>query len=477
MKPKSFFHLFFLLLSIGLGLFIVVIDSTILNIALPSISQDFQSTFSTIQWTIIAYSLCLTALVPIFGRVGDIYGRKKLYLFGQVFFLLGSLLAGMSTDIVTIIGARVLQSLGGAMITSNTLAIIADSFEKEKRGMVMGLQAILISGGAAIGPTLGGFIVTHFGWRWIFFINIPIGIVSILLGLKFLEDQIQERRKEDLDWLGAFLLFLGVGSFLLAITEGGEWGWWSPRILLLAFGGLLFQGVFFWRQTQIKHPLLDLSLLKIRSFVFGQLAGVFAMSSISMTSFLFPFYWQTLRGFSAQKTGLLMLPLPLGIMFMSPFAGKLSDYRGARLITTLGLLVVAFGFFMLTFIHSNSEIFDVLWRIAFVGIGLGMFLAPNNNSIISSVPNHRRGVAAGFLGMFRYSGQSIGVALGGTIFATAIRWGTDSTQSVSDFFTNAPSGPAQLELYSRQFETGFHYVFIFGVFFGLLGALLSAQRS
>src|SRR5665811_1970699 len=257
------------LFSVGLGLFMVVIDVSILNIALPQIADSLDATMASIQWTLIGYTLFMTALAPLFGRISDVMGRKRLFITGVSIFALGSLTAALSPTIFWLIGARLVQAVGGALITTNVLAIITDTFPEGKRGAAMGAQAILVSGGAAIGPTLGGFLVTHFGWEAIFFVNLPVGLIAVVLALKILPSLRSHRAREPLDWPGAGLLMTSLASILLAITQGASWGWTSNTILGLAVLGAAGASVFVWWELRARYPLVDLPLFRNRAFSAG----------------------------------------------------------------------------------------------------------------------------------------------------------------------------------------------------------------
>ncbi|MHB8869694.1 MAG: DHA2 family efflux MFS transporter permease subunit, partial [Thermoleophilia bacterium] len=329
------------LLSVGLGLFMVVVDMSILNIALPQIAGSLHAGMGSIQWTLIAYTLLMTTLVPLFGRVSDVLGRKRLFILGMAIFTLGSLFAALSPSIHWLIAARLVQAAGGALISTNVLAIIADTFPEGKRGVAMGVQAILVSGGAAIGPTLGGFLVTRFGWEAVFYVNLPVGLIATVLAIKILPPLRSHRVREPLDWLGAGLLMTGLASVLLAITQGASWGWTSNAVLGLIVLGLAALSVFVWWEARVRYPLVDLTLFRIRAFSAGQLAGLFGTMAFASMMFLLPFYWQGLRGLSAQEAGIMMLPLPVVLMVVAPISGRLSDGHGARAIASSGLLVVA----------------------------------------------------------------------------------------------------------------------------------------
>ncbi len=468
------------LLSVALGLLMVVVDISILNVALPSIATTMNASLAEIEWTLIAYTLALTGLVPFFGRISDVFGRKRLFIAGELIFAGASLLAAQSPFMLWLIGARVVQALGGALITSNTLAIITDTFPAGKRGTAMGAQAIIMSGGAAIGPTLGGLLVTHFGWGSVFYINVPLGLFAAIFGWRILPPLRSNRTMEPIDWVGSGLLFVGLSGTLLGVTKGPDWGWETTATLISIIGGLITLGLFILWELHRRSPLIDLSLFKIQEFTFGQLAGLFATMSLSSLTFLFPFYWQGMRGYSAQAAGLLLLPLPLALMITAPIAGRMSDRVGARGISTAGLLTLGLALFLISQITVGMSIWNVLWRLLFLGAGLGMFTAPNNNAVMSSVPSQRRGIAAGLLGMFRFTGQSVGIAFAGVLFAIfavapggfALH-GLPSTNEASGVAVNA----AQMQMIREAFVHGLDAVALAAIPLAIFGAFLSFSRG
>lgn len=465
--------------SVSLGLFMVVVDISILNIALPTIAADMKADLSEVEWTLIAYTLALTGLVPIFGRISDVIGRKRLFLTGIIIFALGSLVAASSVNLGMLIGARLIQALGGGLITSNTLAIITDTFPAGKRGAAMGIQAILVSGGAALGPTLGGFLVTNLGWQAVFLVNVPVGVVAATTAFFVIPPLKSNRTLEPIDWVGAGLIMGGFSSLLLGITKGPDWGWTNTSILLPLGVGIALSVTFIWWELRRKFPLVDLSLFKIREFAAGQTAGIFATIALSSMMLIMPFYWQGLRGFSAEKAGVLMLPMPLSLMVVAPLAGRYSDKLGARGLATTGLVIIMVGLFLISRVGAEMQVWDVLWRLSVFGAGLGMFMAPNNNAVMSSVPAARRGIASGLLGTFRYTGQSLGVALAGTVFASFVtgHGGLSGAMPSPETMHRLAADPAALAAFQHSFMRGMHAAALSGIPFAGVGAILSLLRG
>ncbi len=457
----------------------VVLDISILNIALPTIAEKLNASLAGVEWTLIAYTLALTGLVPVFGRISDVLGRKRLFIIGVLGFAGASLLASFSPSILWLIGARVIQAFGGALITSNVLAIITDIFPPGERGTAMGAQTILISGGAAVGPTLGGFLVTHFGWQSVFLINVPVGVIAAVLAWRILPPLQDHRTMEPVDWLGAGLLVTGTAMLLLGLTKAPDWGWASVKVDGLLVGGLAVAALFILREQRARFPLVDLSLFKVREFATGQTAGIFATIAMATAMLLFPFYWQTVRGYSAESAGLLMFPLPLTLMFVAPATGRLSDKVGSRGLTTAGLGIVIVGLLCMSQITADMPVWDVLWRLVVFAAGLGTFLPPNNNAVMSAVPSDKRGIGAGLLGMFRYGGQSIGVAFAGTTFAAFATSGLISLHSLPSPQQMAALGSDQATRMAMEtaFTNGMRAAAILAVPLAGVGMALSFVRG
>jgi len=459
-------------LAVALGQFMVVVDVTIVNIALPAIARDLRASLPELEWAVIAYSLTMIGLVPTLGRLSDVMGRKRLYVLGLAIFGAASLLAGQSQHIFVLVMARVVQAIGGALITSNTLAILTDVFPPGKRGVAMGLQSILIGTGAAVGPVLGGFLVTTFGWEAIFWVNVPVSLVASAVAWSVLPASPARDRREPIDWTGAALLLVALVATLAGVSHAPEWGWGSRPFLALTGVGSVAFALFAWRQRVAPSPIIQRSLFRNWPFVAGQLAGFFGtMAMISMV-FTLPFYWQALRGESARTAGLFMLPLPLAIMCVSPLAGRLSDKLGARGLTTAGLGLVASGAWLLSWVGMHTPVPDVLWRVALIGIGLGAFLAPNTSVTMSAAPESDRGAASGLLALFRFLGQSSGIVAAGTLL------GHFASQSELGQLLEAHSTTALAAAAARErLLAGFHAVCVAVVPIALAGTLVSFARG
>jgi len=468
-----------ILVTVSLGLFMTVIDMTILSVALPTLVRDLGASTGEVEWTLIVYTLAMAALVPMFGRISDVFGRKRLFIAGLLIFAVSSLLCAQSPSVMWLIAARLVQALGGAMISSNSLAIISDTFPAGKRGLAMGIQSIVISGGAALGPTLGGFLVTRFSWEAVFYINLPVGLVAALLAAVILPPLKSHRTLEPIDYIGAATMMGGLTGLLLGLTKGGDWGWTTvPTLSFLATGALLLAFFVIW-ENRVPYPLIDLSLFRNWEFGIGQLTGLFTTMSMASTTFLFPFYWQGMRGMSAQEAGLLMLPMPLVFMLVSPIAGRLSDSVGARKLALAGLSSVVVGLLFMSTITADMAIAGVLVRVTIFSFGLSLFMSPNSNAVMSAVVPQKRGVAAGLLGTSRYMGQSLGVAFGATIFGlmmvrqTALGYeGLPGAGTMAALSQN----PEALVAFQQAFISAMSTVFLASVPLAGVGLVLSVLR-
>ncbi len=397
-----------IILSVSIGAFMSTLDASIVNISLPTIVISLNTNLPMVAWVVTGYLIIITGCLLLVGRVADLFGQKKTYILGFIVFTLGSVLCGISNNIYMLIGSRMIQGLGASSLMVNGTAIIATTFPETERGERLGMLGSVISAGFLTGPILGGFLIEHLGWRYIFFINLPIGILGTTISFKALnKDSI--KGKVRLDVWGALLLFISISSLLLFFNQVGKA--LTPLSLVLLFMSLIFLGIFIAVEAISPFPLIDLSLLRKRLFISSLGAGLLSFSVGGAHNFVIPFFLQNVLGFSPSKVGMMVFPVSLTIMVMAPLGGKFSDKVGVRIPATLGLLLTSLTIFSFTYLNEDSRDFEILWRQIVLGIGIALFNPANNNAIISSLPRDKVGVASSFSALSRNLGLVMGVAL------------------------------------------------------------------
>jgi EmrB/QacA subfamily drug resistance transporter len=404
-----------------MGIFLSTIDGSIVNVALPTLVSDLHAEFSTVEWVVLAYLVTLATLLLSIGRLGDMIGKKPIYVSGFAVFTLGSVLCGLAPTVHWLIGARVLQATGGAMILALGMAIVTESFPPSERGKALGLTGTMVSIGIVIGPTLGGLLIDALSWHWIFFVNLPVGIVGTLMALRFVP-AFRPKGHQRFDPAGAVALLVSLLALLAALTIGGERGFGSAPILLLLAAGAVLLVAFVLIEKRASQPIVDLTLFRNRLFSINLVSGLTSFVSINGTTILIPFFLQGVLGYDPQRVGLLMATVPLAMGFVSPASGALSDRLGPRPITVVGLACMVLGYYALTTVNLEMGTFGYVLRFLPVGLGMGIFQSPNNSAIMGSVPRARLGVASALLTMTRVLGQIAGIAVMGAIWTSRVFW-------------------------------------------------------
>ena len=404
----------------AIGLFMVCLDSSIVNISLPKISLSFHIPLSgLVEWVIIAYLIVIASLMLTLGRLMDMVGQKLLWVLGLFIFTISSALCGAAQSLLLLVIFRALQAVGGAMIMAVSPAMIARAFPATERGRALGILALVVAAGTSAGPAVGGLITEAFTWRWIFYINVPIGIIGVVASLRLLTEPMRlSRGQQRFDPIGAFLLSVSVACLMLGLSFGQEAGWRSFAIVGLFVASLLLLAAFIIHEKQEAHPIVDFSLFRNRLFTAAISSSFLAFLSLFAVMFLMPFYLEELRALPVHVAGLLMTSIPLTIGVVAPLSGRLSDRFGSRLLSSSGLAIVCLGLWFLSRLQSGSSLFDIVWPLVVTGFGQALFQPPNNNAILSSVPPQRLGIASGFLNTVRVLGQSSSVAVSGAIFAS-----------------------------------------------------------
>jgi EmrB/QacA subfamily drug resistance transporter len=405
--------------AVGIGVFLGTIDISIVNVTLPVMMKSLGADFPTIQWVVLSYLFTLTNLMLSVGRLADIQGKKKIYHLGFVIFTLGSLLCGLAPGAGWLIAFRVVQAVGGAMVTGLGAGIVTEAFPPKERGKALGLIGTIVSVGIAAGPALGGYLVGVTGdWPVIFFVNVPVGIIGTLMVGRLVPDDTPGGGQK-FDFGGAGALFISLLSLLLGLTLGQRWGFGAPTILAL-FGSFAISLVLFlWLETKVAQPMIDLSLFKSHLFSIGLLTGFITFIAIGGATMILPFYLEDVQGYTTKQTGLLMSVLPVMLSFSSPASGALSDRLGTRGLATAGLLVMVAAFMVLRTLEVGTTTLGYILRVMPLGIGVGIFISPNNSAIMGAVSPQRLGIASGFLAFTRTLGQTVGIAVIGTIFAVS----------------------------------------------------------
>ncbi len=456
--------------------FITTLDGSIVNIGLPLIARTFHVGVSgAIEWVIIGYLVIIAAVLLTFGRLADMVGRRPIFLTGLVVFVLGSALCGMAPSLGLLILARLFQGLGGALIFSVNVAMITSAFYNRERGLALGLNAVVVSLGVALGPTIGGIIIQYLSWRWIFYVNVPICLLVLAIGYIVY----QERRpawgeRGRFDPWGATLLAIGFAALTLGLSFGEEWGWASPGTLS-AFGvSLVMLVVAVSVERRVEHPILDLHLITNRTFAMANISFMLCMMALFAPGFILPFYFEQLRGFSTIHTGLMLTPLPLSLAVAAPLSGSLADRVGSRWLSPIGLAIACLGLIFLSQLSAQSSTCDVIWRLALTGFGQGLFQSPNTRTMMGAAPRDAQGEASGLLATGRVIGQSTSVALTGSVF-TALGAATAGT------LLTAPGSqhlaPAHLFALQSTFVSGFHASLLVCALFAAIGIFTAMARG
>lgn len=414
--PVDYSRKWFVMLAVGLGIFLGTIDGSIVNIALPTLVEELNTTFAVVQWVVLAYLLTTGTLLLTVGRLADMIGKKRIYNFGFVVFTVASVLCGLAPTVGWLIAMRVLQGIGGAMIFGLGPAITTEAFPPAERGRALGISGTVVSLGIVLGPTLGGLILSRLSWHWIFLVNLPVGILGTWLAMKFVPKG-KPRGGQRFDFLGAGTLLAGLLAFLLGLTLGQDWGFTDPRVLGLFALFLAALAAFVLIEQRVAQPMVDLRLFRNWQFSANLATGFMTFVGMSGSLILLPFYLQNIMGYPVQKAGLLLVMTPIALGISSPISGSLSDRFGTRPISVAGQAILVLGFYGLSTLDAGTSALGYVLRSIPVGLGIGIFQSPNNSAIMGAAPRERLGVASGLLALTRSLGQTTGIAVLGALWA------------------------------------------------------------
>jgi len=443
------------LLVAVLASFVTPFMGSSINVALPSIGNDFVITAIILSWIPTSYLLSLAIFLIPFGRIADIYGRKKIFTYGIVIFTIASLIAAFSTNAVMLIILRIFQGMGSAMIFGNVAAIISSIFPSTERGRALGISITGVFMGLFLGPVLGGFLTQYLGWRSIFFFNVPIGIIATYAVIK-LKGEWAEAKGERFDILGSIILALSLISLMYGLSI-------LPEILGLSMiiGGLTGIIIFYFVEKSIESPVIDVSLFKNLSFTFNNIAALINYNSGVPIVFLLSLYLQFVKGLDPQNSGLILAVQPIMMALFSPFAGRLSDKFRAEYVAAAGMGVTALGLGGFAFLNPGTELWIIILGLGTIGLGFALFSSPNTNALMNSVEEKFYGVASATLSSMRVLGQMTGMGI--TMLALAL------------FLGNVDIVPANFSSFLSSLSVSF-ILFSFLSFIGLLLSVLSIKK-
>jgi EmrB/QacA subfamily drug resistance transporter len=402
----------------GTAAFMTSLDSSIVNIALPSIAHGFGVPLSgSIEWVLDGYLVVIAAALLTFGRLADMLGRKPLLLTGLVLFTLGSALCGVAPSLGLLVAARCFQGLGAAAIFSVNIAMVTRAFPAEERGRALGINSVIVALGISLGPTVGGLLTSALSWRWIFYVNLPIGAVVVLVAWRALTER-HRMERQPFDLAGAALLAIGLGGLTLGLSFGQEWGWGSPRFLAVIVVGAAALAGTALAERLAPAPILSPALLRNRVFVFANLSFMMTMLALFAIGFLLPFYFEELRGFDTFQSGLLLTPLALTLVVLAPLSGTFADRVGWRWQSPLGLAIACGGLLLLSTLDQTSPIGYIVLCLVVAGIGQAVFASPNSKAIVGAARPPEQGIASGVLATGRVIGQGLSVAVAGAVFTS-----------------------------------------------------------
>jgi EmrB/QacA subfamily drug resistance transporter len=430
----------YVMAAVAMGVFLATIDSSIVNVALPTLVRAFGTEFAVVQWVVLAYLLTVTTLMLSMGRLGDMIGKKPLYAAGLVVFTLGSVLCGLSPSVYWLIGSRVLQAVGAAMTMALGMAIVTEAFPPSERGRALGISGSMVSVGIVVGPVLGGILLGALSWHWIFFVNLPVGIVGVWMVIRYVPD-LKPAGGQRFDLLGALTLFVSLMALLMALTLGQGVGFTQSGILALFAAWLVFLVIFVAIERNSKQPMIDLSLFKNRLFNVNLITGFITFVCMSGTIILMPFYLENVLGYDPRSVGFLLAVVPIAVGIVAPISGSLSDRFGTRPITVIGLLALLGGFYAISTLDTQTSALGYVLRFLPIGIGMGVFQSPNNSAVMGAVPRTRLGVASGLLSITRTLGQSAGIAALGALWASRVAYRAGSALPAG-----ATSAPAPVQV-------------------------------
>ena len=419
MTEVDYARKWYVMFAVAMSILLATIDLSIVNVALPTLERELATTFPVVQWVVLAYGLILATLTLGVGRLGDIVGKRLIFAAGFAVFTVGSVLCGLSPSVGFLIGFRALQGVGATMVLALGIGIVTEAFPPYERGRALGVIGTVVSVGIVIGPSLGGFLIEHFSWRWIFFVNLPVGIVGTIAAIRWVP-AVKPSGGQRFDYVGGVLMFVGLLTMALGLSVGQRRGFDDGLILGLLVTAVFAFVAFLIVERRVAQPMIDLELFRQRIIGINLGTGFTTFVAIAGLLILMPFYLINVRGFGPQQAGLLLASTAVLIGVVAPISGSLSDRVGVRPVTVAGLAVLALGYLAAANLSTDTGALGYILLVSPIGLGMGIFQSPNNSGVMGAAPRERLGITSGMLTLTRIVGQIVGVALLGSLWAVFV---------------------------------------------------------
>jgi EmrB/QacA subfamily drug resistance transporter len=406
--------------AVAFGLFMIMLDNTVVNVALPTMARDFNVKTAQLEWVVVAYALTFASIMITGGKLADMFGRRRLFVIGLAIFTLSSLACGLSPSIGYLIAARTVQGVGSALMNPATLSIIVATFPPKQRGQAIGIWAGVSALALAIGPLIGGVITQHISWSWIFFINVPIGVLAIGVSQLVIRESRDTSREQSIDLPGLLTSIGFLFALSYALIEGNQHGWMSVEIVSLFGVALAFLVAFLALELRQRLPMLDLSLFRIGAFAGANIVAMMVSLAMFGVFFFVSLYVQNILKYSPTQAGLIFLPMTVLIILIAPVAGRFSDRIGSRWLMGAGMTLLGFSLLFYQRVGLHSNFWTLLPAMILGGFGMAMTMSPMTSAAMGAVPVDKAGVGSGVLNSFRQVGGSLGIAVMGAILASYI---------------------------------------------------------
>lgn len=443
--------------------FMCCLDGSIVNVALPVMSKSLSVSMAEIEWVITSYLVVIVATIMVFGRLGDIKGKSFIFKIGLVIFVLGSFMCGISQKFLPLIFSRIIQGIGASAAMATNQGIITHVFPSNERGRALGISGTFVALGAMIGPPLGGLIISSFKWQYIFLINVPIGTIFAIIGFKIMP-KAESKNGIKLDFLGSLLFAVFISALFGCIIKGQEIGYGNISIVSGFIISVISLIGFVIVEKRLNNPVLDLNIFKNKLFTVSIICAFIVFTAMNCTNIIMPFYLQDTLSLSPKTTGFIMMVSPIVLSFVAPVSGYLSDKIGSEILTFIGLIILSFGLFLLSFLNQYSSIVYVILFLAVMTLGNGLFQSPNTSLIMSLVPRDKLGIAGSVNALVRNIGIVFGISYSTTLLYNRMSY------KIGHHVINYVNGRDDVFIYAMK------CVFLSAVVICMFGAFITALR-